>query len=67
MEAVVERENMKRAYDRVMANKGSAGVDRMGVEDLRAYLKEHWAAIRSELLTGQYQPKSVRAMWGEHY
>ena len=62
MEAVVERGNMKRAYDRVMANKGSAGVDRMGVEDLMPYLTEQWAAIRSELLTGQYLPKPVMAV-----
>ncbi len=61
MEAVVERENMKRAYDRVMANKGSAGIDRMEVEELMPYLKEQWAAIRTLLLTGQYQPKPVRA------
>ena len=27
MEAVVERENLKRAYARVMRNKGAAGID----------------------------------------
>ncbi len=29
MEAVVERENMRQAYSRVMRNKGAAGVDEM--------------------------------------
>ena len=62
MEAVVERENMKRAYDRVRANKGSGGIDRMEVEGLMPYLKEQWVAIRALLLTGQYQPKPVRAV-----
>ena len=35
LEAVVERENMRLAYKRVVANKGSAGVDGMRVEDLK--------------------------------
>jgi RNA-directed DNA polymerase len=59
MEAVVERENMKRAYHRVCANKGSAGVDGMAVGDLRGYLVENWLCIKEELLGGQYQPRPV--------
>jgi len=59
MEAVVERENMKRAYHRVCANKGSAGVDGMAVGDLRGYLVENWLCIKEELLSGQYQPRPV--------
>jgi RNA-directed DNA polymerase len=59
MEAVVERENMKRAYHRVFANKGSAGVDGMAVGDLRGYLVENWLCIKEELLSGQYQPRPV--------
>ena len=35
MEAVVERENMLRALRQVEANKGSPGVDRVTVEDLK--------------------------------
>jgi RNA-directed DNA polymerase len=59
MEAVVERENMKRAYHRVCANKGSAGVDGMPVEALQGYLVENWLRIKEELLSGQYQPRPV--------
>ena len=53
MEAVVERENMRRAYRRVVGNRGSAGVDGMGVEKLKPYLQEHWGRIRGELLEGR--------------
>jgi len=59
MEAVVERENMKMAYRRVVANKGSSGVDGMRVEDLKSYLIANWSRIREELLEGRYQPQSV--------
>jgi RNA-directed DNA polymerase len=60
MEEVCERENCKRALARVKANKGSAGVDRMTVQRLPAFLKQHWPAIREQLLSGTYEPQPVR-------
>jgi len=62
MEAVVERENMRSALQRVEANKGAAGVDEMPVDQLRPYLKEHWPRIREELLDGRYKPSPVRSV-----
>jgi len=60
IEAIVERENMLRAYKRVTTNKGSSGVDGMTVAELAPYLKANWARIREELLTGNYRPSAVR-------
>jgi len=60
MEEVCERENCKRALARVKANKGSAGVDGMSVQRLPAYLKQHWPAIREQLLSGSYEPQPVK-------
>lgn len=60
MEEVCERENCKRALARVKANKGSAGVDGMSVQQLPAYLKQHWPTIREQLLSGTYEPQPVR-------
>jgi RNA-directed DNA polymerase len=60
MEAVVERENLRKALARVKRNKGAAGVDRMSVDALPAYLKEHWPTIRAQLLEGAYKPQPVR-------
>jgi RNA-directed DNA polymerase len=57
---VVERENMWLALKRVEQNKGAAGVDKITVEQLRAYLREHWLGIKEELLAGDYQPLPVR-------
>jgi RNA-directed DNA polymerase len=60
MEAVVERSNLRKALARVKANKGAAGIDGMTFEDLAPYLKEHWPAIRAQLLDGTYKPQPVR-------
>ena len=60
MEEVCERENLKEALQRVKANKGSPGVDGMTVDDITDYLKQHWPAIREQLLNGTYEPKPVR-------
>src|SRR5437868_8143318 len=60
MEEVCGRENCKQALKRVKANKGSAGVDGMTVQQLPEYLKQHWPAIREQLLNGTYVPQAVR-------
>jgi RNA-directed DNA polymerase len=60
MEEVCERENLKRALQRVKGNKGSAGIDGMTVEELPGYLAQHWPAIREQLLSGTYRPQPVR-------
>jgi RNA-directed DNA polymerase len=60
MERVLERENLVIALRRVERNGGAAGVDGMGVEQLRLFLRTHWPSIRTQLLTGQYQPQPVR-------
>src|ERR1700759_1399981 len=60
MEEVCERANLKEALRQVKGNKGSAGVERMTVDQLGDYLKESWPAIREQLLAGTYEPKPVR-------
>src|ERR1700676_758956 len=60
MEEVCERKNLKAALRQVKANKGSAGVDGMTVGGISDYLKQHWPAIREQLLNGTYEPKPVR-------
>jgi RNA-directed DNA polymerase len=60
MEEVCERENCLQALKRVKSNKGSAGIDGMTVGELSGYLKEHWPAIREQLLSGTYKPQPVK-------
>ncbi len=60
IERVCERENCKRALARVRANRGSPGVDGMTVDELPGHLREHWPAIREQLVSGTYRPQAVR-------
>jgi RNA-directed DNA polymerase len=60
MEEVCGRENCLQALKRVKSNKGSAGIDGMTVDALTVYLKEHWPAIREQLLRGAYKPQPVK-------
>ena len=59
MEHVVERENMKAAYRKVVSNKGSPGIDKMPVGQLGDALKEKWPSIKEALLNGHYRPQPV--------
>jgi RNA-directed DNA polymerase len=60
MEEVCEQENCQQALRRVKANKGAPGVDGMNVRELEEHLKQHWPAIREQLLSGTYRPQPVR-------
>jgi group II intron reverse transcriptase/maturase len=60
MERIIERENFRRAYKRVKANKGAPGIDGMTVEGLGMYLKENIGSLRESLLNGSYRPLPVR-------
>jgi RNA-directed DNA polymerase len=62
MEEVCGRENCLRALRRVKANKGSPGIDGMRVGELPGYLKQHWPALREQLLSGTYRPQAVKRM-----
>ena len=60
MEQVLERQNLMRAYQRVVSNKGAAGVDQMPVAALKGHLQQHWPTLRQRLLAGDYHPQLVR-------
>jgi group II intron reverse transcriptase/maturase len=60
MEAVCERGNLKLAYQRVMENKGAAGVDGIGVAAFKDHLKQHWPTIKARIMVGTYIPQPVR-------
>lgn len=60
MDAVCERGNLWLAYDRVIRNKGAAGVDGIGIAEFKGHLKRHWPTIKASLLAGGYIPSPVR-------
>jgi RNA-directed DNA polymerase len=62
MERVLERDNLKRALNKVRSNKGGPGIDGMRVDELPVYLRLHWPCIREQLLSGAYRPSPVRTV-----
>ena len=60
LEAILYKDNLNRAYKRVKANKGAAGVDGMTIEEALSYLKEHQQELINRILRGKYTPSPVR-------
>ena len=42
LDNILSRENMLEAYNQVKANKGSAGIDGITVEEIDNYLRQYW-------------------------
>ncbi|MCA1838081.1 MAG: group II intron reverse transcriptase/maturase [Actinobacteria bacterium] len=62
LEAMLERENLVRAWKRVKANKGAAGIDGRSIAETWEWLKaDGWNITREQLRKGTYRPQPVRA------
>lgn len=60
LEDILSRDNMYKAYNTVVNNKGSPGVDGMTVEELKAYLQKEWQKLKAYLLDNSYSPQPVK-------
>lgn len=60
LERILAKENMWQAYERVVFNKGSHGIDKMEVYELKQFLQLNWLNIREQLFQGTYKTKPVR-------
>ena len=60
LEQILSSENMRRAWARVKANKGAAGIDGMSISDATEFIRQNWEAICSTLENGRYKPAPVR-------
>jgi group II intron reverse transcriptase/maturase len=59
MTKILSRSNLKAAYENVIRNKGSSGVDGITTKDLKGYVQRHWTRLKEELESGHYQPKAI--------
>jgi len=59
MEQIINRDNLNRAYLRVTANKGAAGVDSMTVDELLIWCRENGEQFKESLINGTYKPSAV--------
>lgn len=62
LERVLEKGNLRAAWQAVKANGGAPGVDGMDIEETAAHLREHWETIEAKLRAGDYRPGAVRAV-----
>ena len=60
LEAILDRDNLNRAYKRVKSNHGAAGIDGMSVEEALPWLKEHREELLQSIRDGSYEPSPVR-------
>jgi RNA-directed DNA polymerase len=63
MEEIAKHENLKRAFKKVKANRGAAGVDGKTVDDIEKILGEVIAKVSRDLLKGDYLPGAIRRVW----
>ena len=56
LEAILDRNNLNRAYKRVKRNHGAAGIDGMTVEEVLPWLKEHREELLRSIRDGSYMP-----------
>jgi group II intron reverse transcriptase/maturase len=60
LEMILSPNNLNRAYKRVKSNKGSGGVDGLGVDKLLSYLQQYKNELIATILNGKYKPNPVR-------
>ena len=63
IEVVLSKENLNRAYKKIVANRGAGGVDGVTVEELGSYIRENREKIVTSLRNRTYIPKPVRRVY----
>lgn len=63
MEVITSKENLNRAYKKVVENKGVGGIDEMTVAELGDYIRENKDSIVNSLRNRTYMPKPVRRVY----
>jgi group II intron reverse transcriptase/maturase len=63
IEEILERNNLVKAYEQVVSNKGSAGIDGVTVTELKAYLNDNWHKVKDEIMTKKYKPRAVKRVY----
>lgn len=60
LEAIVEDANIEKAIQRVVSNKGSGGVDKMQVAEVRTHFAQNWSYLKGLIMKGRYSPSAVK-------
>ena len=60
---IMSYQNILEATKRVKSNKGAPGIDKMPVDEIESYIKEHYEEIKEQVLTKKYKPQSVKRVY----
>ena len=63
IEVITSKENLNRAYKKVVENKGAGGIDEMTVNELGEYIRENKDRIVNSIRNRTYMPKPVRRVY----
>ena len=63
MDKVYSLSNLYSAFEKVKANKGSAGVDRISIPEFETRLQANLERLRELLRDGTYRPQAVKRVW----
>jgi len=63
IDKVNSKANLRSSFEKVKANKGSAGVDHVTIEMFEVHLEENLERVSRELISGDYQPQAIRRVW----
>lgn len=63
MDKVYRRGTLEAAWQRVKANRGAAGVDRMSIERFEAHAERYLRELERQLQSGHYRPQAVRRVY----
>jgi RNA-directed DNA polymerase len=63
MEQILDQANVHRAWDKVRANKGSAGMDAMPISQFPSFAQKNLPRILEDIRTGMYKPAPVKRVW----
>lgn len=59
LDKILSRENMLEAHNQVKSNKGSAGIDRITIEEMDDYLRHNWRLTKELIKQRKYKPQPV--------
>ena len=62
IDKILQPKNLTKAYYKVVANGGSAGVDKMGLGGLRSYIDMHRTSVCTSILNCSYIPSPIRGV-----
>ena len=63
IDEILTKNNLVKAYNQVVSNKGSAGIDGVTVDGLREYLNLNWTKIKEDIITKKYKPAPVKRVY----